>query len=277
MSKVKINSLGTRMKEYEMVNKSYLMRRNPIIIRLDGRAFHTFTSWLDKPFDINFVNIMQKTMLALCEEIQGCVLGYTQSDEITLVLVDYQNKNTCAWFDNQVQKIVSISSSLATLYFNKYLSEMLRELEEEIRLLENSTRLETDIRFANKYRDRVKLHDIWENKEYKAIFDSRVFSIPQHEVINNLIWRQQDATRNSINALAQSLYSHKHLNGINSKELQNKMLVEKDVNWNNLEVRLKRGSCAIKDEKGKWFIDNNIPIFTDDRNYIDKLVFINEN
>lgn len=259
------------MKEYEMVSRSYLMRRNPIIIRLDGKAFHTFTRGLDKPFDIDFVNIMQKTMLALCEDIQGCVLGYTQSDEITLVLVDYQNKNTCAWFDNQVQKIVSISSSLATLYFNKYLSEILRELEEDIRLSD------TYIYQANRYKDNCKLYDKWRNKENKAIFDSRVFSLPQHEVINNLIWRQQDATRNSINTLAQSLYSHKQLNGINSKELQNKMLTEKDVNWNDLEVRLKRGSCAIKDEQGKWFIDNNIPIFTEDRNYIDKLVFIDEN
>ena len=98
--------------------------------------------------------------------------------------------------------------------------------------------------------------------------------MPQHEVCNNLIWRQQDATRNSINSVAQSLFSHKEIQGINSKDLQNKMLTEKDVNWNNYPTHLKRGCCAIKNEDGKWFLDKEIPIFTEDRDYIDKLIFI---
>ena len=270
MGKEKKNTLGARMKVYEAVSKNYLMRRTPVIIRLDGKAFHTFTRGLDKPFDIDFVNIMQQTMLHLCENIQGCVLGYTQSDEITLVLVDYQDRDTCAWFDNQVQKIASISASMATLYFNRELSEMLRDLEEDLAAADYS------LPQAHMYETNSKKYDKWYDKEYKALFDSRVFNVPQYEVINNLIWRQQDATRNSINSVAQSLFSHKELQGINSKDLQNKMLIEKNVNWNDFSTTLKRGSCAIKNDDGKWVIDNEIPIFTEDRNYIDRLVFLED-
>ena len=250
MTKYKRDSLGDRMKTYEAVSKNYLVRRVPVCIRLDGKSFHTFTRGLDRPFDNNFTELMQLTMLSLCNEIQGCVLGYTQSDEITLILIDYQNRDTCAWFDNQVQKIVSISASLATLFFNKHLNRFLDEIAS--------------------YEEILK----WQHKKDKAIFDSRVFNLPQYEVCNNLIWRQQDATRNSINSVAQSLFSHKEIQGINSKDLQNKMLTEKDVNWNNYPTHLKRGCCAIKNEDGKWFLDKEIPIFTEDRDYIDKLIFI---
>lgn len=89
-------TLGDRMKEYEMQSRTRLLRRTPVIIRLDGKAFHTLTRGLDKPFDRDFMEIMQKTMLSLCEQIQGCVLGYTQSDEITLVLIDYQRIESMA-------------------------------------------------------------------------------------------------------------------------------------------------------------------------------------
>lgn len=242
-------TLGERMKEYEFQSRTRLLKRTPVVIRLDGKSFHTFTRGLEKPFDEDFINIMQNTMLELCENIQGCVLGYVQSDEITLVLIDYQNRDTCAWFDNQVQKIVSVSAAMATLSFNRLFNELWIES------------------------DRFQL---LEDKRFKAVFDSRVFNLPKHEVINNLIWRQQDATRNSINGLAQSLFPHKELQGIKSNDLQDKMLTEKDVNWNNLPTTLKRGSCAIKKDDGSWFIDNEIPIFTENRNYINDLLFIKE-
>lgn len=270
MGKEKKNTLGTRMKEYEAVSKNHLMRRTPVVIRLDGKAFHTFTRGLNKPFDSDFVTMMQQTMLHLCENIQGCVLGYTQSDEITLVLVDYQNRDSCAWFDNQVQKIASISASMATLYFNRELSEMLRDLEEDLVAADYS------LPQAHMYETNSKKYDRWYDKEYRAVFDSRVFNLPQYEVINNLIWRQQDATRNSINSVAQSLFSHKELQGISSKDLQNKMLTERDVNWNDYPTHLKRGCCAIKDSEGKWVLDVNIPIFTEDRDYIDRLIFLED-
>lgn len=270
MSKIVKDSLGDRMKTYEAVSKTHLMRRTPVVVRLDGKAFHTFTRGLDKPFDYNFTEIMQKTMLKLCENVQGCVLGYTQSDEITLVLVDYQKRDSMAWFDDEVQKIVSVSAALATMYFNKYLTEIVEDFDSEIADADYS------IPAAHNYKRNVELYNRWEDKQFKALFDSRAFNLPHWEVVNNLIWRQQDATRNSINSLAQSLYSHKELQGISKNDLQNKMLTEKNVNWNDLPTMLKRGSCAIKNSEGKWILDKEIPIFTEDRAYIDNLIFMDE-
>ena len=205
-------------------------------------------------------------MLALCEQIQGCVLGYTQSDEITLVLVDYQRIESMAWFDNQVQKICSVAASIATSAFEKALHEEIEELMIDAQWNNQNFMIDA----ADKILDKAEL---LASKRFKANFDARAFNIPIHEVINNLIWRQQDATRNSILSVAQSLYSHKELQGIGTKELQNKMLTEKNVNWNDYKTDEKRGIAAIKDNEGKWFIDELTPIFTEDRNYINRLVY----
>ena len=230
-----------------MQASSKLLRRTPVIIRIDGKAFHTFTRGFEKPFDKFLVRAMQFTTKKLCENIQGCVIGYTQSDEITLVLVDYKNLDTCAWFENKVQKMVSVSASMATLYFNQYLHETLnKDMEQD------------EFQFLC-------------DKRYKAMFDSRVFNVPLHEVVNNLIWRQQDAERNSIQGLAQSLYPHKEIEGLSCNELQDKMFTEKGVNWNDLPVYLRRGSCVIKKDN-EWVVDREIPRFTEDRDYIFKLV-----
>lgn len=255
-------TLGERMKEYEKVSRGYLMKRTPVVIRLDGCYFHTFTKGLNKPYDKTLMKIMQETMKVLCENIQGCVLGYTQSDEITLVLIDYQNLNTSAWYDNQIQKMCSVAASLATLAFNKCWSEEVDKIYEDYLFTNNEE--------VSDYRRWQLLN----RKCNKATFDARVFNLSPDEVVNNLIWRQQDATRNSINLLGQSLYSHKELQGISANQLQNKMLIEKNVNWNNEPTSFKRGSCCRKNENGKWFIDNEIPIFTEDRQYIANLLII---
>lgn len=254
------------MKEYEKVSRIKLMRRTPVIIRLDGCHFHTWTRGLDRPFDRNLMHIMQKTMLALCEQIQGCVLGYTQSDEITLVLVDYQRIESMAWFDNQVQKMCSVAASIATSAFEKALHEEIEELEVDAQKYYWNDQL-------FKQEECLEKMHLLIDKKWKANFDARAFNIPIHEVINNLIWRQQDATRNSILSVAQSLYSHKELQGIGTKELQNKMLIEKNVNWNDYKTDEKRGIAVIKDNEGKWFIDELTPIFTEDRDYINRLVY----
>lgn len=259
-------TLGERMKEYEKVSRIKLMRRTPVIIRLDGCHFHTWTRGLDRPFDRNLMHIMQKTMLALCEQIQGCVLGYTQSDEITLVLVDYQRMESMAWFDNQVQKMCSVAASIATSAFEKALHEEIDKLEVDAQGYYWNDQL-------LKQEECLEKRHLLIDKKWKANFDARAFNIPIHEVINNLIWRQQDATRNSILSVAQSLYSHKELQGIGTKELQNKMLTEKNVNWNDYKTDEKRGIAAIKDNKGKWFIDELTPIFTENRDYINRLVY----
>ena len=115
------DELGRRMKDfYETIPKTKLMRRTPVAIRIDGKAFHTFTRGMKRPFDNILIGTMQQTMKYLCENIQGCVLGYTQSDEITLILIDYQKLTSSAWFDYEVQKMCSISASMATVAFNKF-------------------------------------------------------------------------------------------------------------------------------------------------------------
>jgi len=265
-------SLGDRMKQYEAVPKNFLLRRTPVIIRLDGKAFHTFTRGFDKPFDEAIEIAMETTMLRLCQNIQGCVLGYTQSDEITLVLCDYQKVDTDAWFEYNVEKMCSVAASMATLYFFKALYGYRNELKEI-----------NDINFA----DKIDLID--RKLEMGAFFDARCFNVPKEEVVNCLIWRQQDATRNSIQALAQSLYSQKQLSGLKCSQLQDKMFTEKGVNWNNLSTYQKRGACAVKKlmprtkktknseligliYRPQWIIDLNIPVFTQNREYINSIL-----
>lgn len=248
---MKKDNLGDRMKEnYENRAKTQLLRRTPVIIRLDGKAFHTFTKDFDKPFDDIIIKTMQQTMLALCKSIQGCVLGYTQSDEITLVLNDYAKLETSAWFDYDVQKVCSVSASIATLEFNKNYTQILQRKNI----------------FPPDFRALVR----------EALFDSRCFNIPKEEVANCILWRQQDAIRNSINSVGQAHFLHKELQGLSTKQVLDKLLKEKNINWNDLPIYLQRGSCCIKkevNELNSWFIDTEIPIFKgEDRNYIEKLI-----
>ena len=262
------DSLGDRMKQYEYVTRSYLTRKLPVIIRIDGKAFHSFTRGLKKPFDEIFVKSMQDTMKYLCENVQGCVLGYTQSDEITLVLVDYQNREACSWFDNNIQKMVSVSASMATLAFNNA-------------FWDNSANYINE----NKINDMQFIETMYK-KLWSAMFDSRVFTLPKEEVVNCLIWRQQDATRNSIQSVGQANFSHTQLHGKNCSNIQDMLMLEKGINWNDYPTHLKRGSCCIKKPfkinegtdqeaiRNKWIIDTDIPIFTQDKDYINNLIFI---
>lgn len=204
--------LGTRMKEqYENRARIKLMRRCPTIIRIDGKAFHTYTKGLNKPFDEGLIDDMVKTTKYLCKEVQGCKLGYVQSDEISLLLTDYDTIETQAWFDYNLQKMASISASLATAYFNR-----LR------------------IPLSDKQIDTMKL----------ANFDSRVFQIADHdEVVNYFIWRFFDCTRNSISGFAQSLFSPKELNGKNTDK-QVQMCKEKGHDWEQLPLQQKYGTLV---------------------------------
>lgn len=139
---MKRDALGDRMKAYENISRTYLTRRIPVIIRLDGKAFHTFTRGLEKPFDKILMSVMQQTMKRLCEEVQGCVFGYTQSDEINLVLTDYATIQTDAWFGYNIQKMASVAASIATVEFNRILAEELSSaIDESTR---NGTHLPAD-------------------------------------------------------------------------------------------------------------------------------------
>ncbi len=170
------DSIGDRMKaNYEDRYRFSLTRRTPVIMRLDGRAFHTLTRGLEKPFDDSFSNAMNATARFLCSEIQGAKCAYVQSDEISILITDFDTLTTDAWFDYNVQKMTSISAALASVHFTV----------------------------------------CWLNDGKHAIFDSRVFNIPKEEVCNYFIWRQLDWLRNSVQMLAQAHFSHKQLHGKN--------------------------------------------------------------
>lgn len=268
-------TIGDRMKNnYENITRYYLTRRMPVIIRVDGRSFHTFTKGFKKPFDDILVKTMQDTMKYLCENIQGCVLGYTQSDEISLVLTDYAELTTDAWFGNNLQKMCSISASMATLAFNKAFTRNISK---------QSKRFYTEY-LEEKDASYIETLEIAMNKG--AMFDSRVFTIPKEEVCNYLIWRQQDATRNSILSVGIANFSQKELHCKSCNDIQDMLMLQKSINWNDYATTLKRGSCCIKkviqdpnvDIKDgaypvtRWVIDDEIPIFTQDRNYVEKLI-----
>jgi tRNA(His) 5'-end guanylyltransferase len=264
------DDLGIRMKTYyEGIPKTKLMRRTPVAIRLDGKAFHTFTRGFEKPFDEVLGVTMRETMKYLCENIQGCVLGYTQSDEITLILCDYKKLDTSAWFDYEVQKMCSISASMATLAFNKF-------------FYENAYQVRPDnVRLPDPEEAEYK-NTLYKAIEKGAMFDARVFNIPKEEVTNLIYWRQLDATRNSIQMVGQANFSHNELQYKSCNMIQDMLHEQRDINWNDFPTHLKRGSCCVKnvdlDEYGNdwgsgWYIDLDIPIFkSEGRDYIEKRI-----
>lgn len=277
------DDLGCRMKTfYEQIPKTRLMRRCPVVIRCDGRSFHTFTKKFQKPFDEVLIKTMQETMKYLCENIQGCVLGYTQSDEITLILIDYKKLTSSAFFDYEVQKICSITASMATMAFNKFFEKNIQEFSES-----NECR-GLDIKYLDIYREAL-------NKG--AMFDARCFNIPKEEVTNLVYWRQLDATRNSIQMVGQANFSHKELQNKSCNDIQDMLMTQKEINWNNLPTYQKRGSCCVKNKiiidndgvietaqlrntskpENEWIIDKKIPIFKGEgRDYIDRLIYVGE-
>ncbi len=263
------DSLGNRMKNYENISRIYLTKKSPVIIRIDGKAFHTFTRGLKKPFDPLFMEVMQIVAQKLCATISGCKLAYIQSDEISLLLTDYDTTDTQPWFDNNLQKLVSVSASIATLAFNKAFEQRAELVFDAYSDMWNISESET------KYRDCLIAC-----VSKGAMFDARAFILPKEEVCNYFIWRQQDATRNSILSVAQSVFSAKEMQGKKCNVLQDMLFTQKSINWNECTATEKRGSCVIKTvvnqngvDRQKWVIDNDIPIFTADKNYIEKNVF----
>ncbi len=220
--------IGNRMKRYEKIAEWLLPRRIPVIIRIDGRAFHTLTrKKFGRAWSKEFVEMMQETSRAVIEDMQGCSFCYSQSDEVSFLLTDYKTINTGAWFSYDARKMISISSSLASSVFSRL-------------------------------------------SGVDVCFDSRAFSIPQDEVTNYMIWRQIDATRNSIQMAGREYYSHKELDNKNCNEIQ-ELLFQKGINFNDLPTTRKRGFCIIEN-----LVDNNIPIFSKNREYIDRFVNIRE-
>ena len=283
-------SLGDRMKKFESIPSIQLMPKTPVIIRLDGKAFHTLTRGMNRPFDDLLIQTMQQTTKALVENIEGCEFGYTQSDEISLLLTDYKKFETQAWFDYKVQKIVSIAASMCSVYFNQFFKMNFCNEATILELSEKNGKL-TD------YSDK------------SAFFDARAFNVPKEEVVNCFVWRQQDCTRNSIQMVGQANFSHKELHGKSCEVIQEMLWSQKKINWDSIETHKKRGACVYKrniviknnivynldDEVGypkskeerlrmlnypvvrtEYFFDTEIPIFTQDRNFIQKWVDVEQ-
>lgn len=232
------DDLGTRMKRYESTSKNQLLHRTPVIARIDGRAFHTFSKRFppstDTPFSVDMHNCMVYTMRQLARNVQGCVLGYTQSDEISLLIRDWDTLTTQPFFNYNVQKMTSLMGSIASVAFNFIL------------------------------RDFGDIEDF----SGMAQFDARVHNIPKEEVVNYFIWRQQDASRNSVQMFGHHFFSQSRMHGLKNSEVQDLLMMEKGINWNDVPIWMKRGTCIFPPH----LIDREIPIFTQDRSYIQRLL-----
>jgi tRNA(His) 5'-end guanylyltransferase len=242
------DNIGDRMKgNYEDRSRFTLPLRSYTVIRVDGKSFHTYTRGLERPFDDGLMEDMDLTAAYLCKNIMGVKFAFVQSDEISILLTDFEEIGTQAWFDNNLQKMCSVSASMATSKFNQ-------------------------LRFRRTG-----------NLDKLAEFDSRVFQIPSRtEVENYFIWRQQDTSRNSISSVAEFYYSAKQLFGKNSDEKQ-ELIFQKGVNWNDYSPKYKRGRMIIKETYEKEPIENGIqtatairtrwvsievPIFTQDKTFL---------
>jgi tRNA(His) 5'-end guanylyltransferase len=214
---------------------------------------------------MGLIEDMDDTTAYLCKNIQGAKFAFVQSDEISVLLTDFDNLNTSAWFDGNIQKIASIAASMVTAEFNRL---------RMVRIINESINVDGGIVSIRPY-----LSDLMKIKP--AMFDARVFSIPSKtEVGNYFLWRQNDCTRNSIQSVAQSLYSHRELMNKNTNEMQ-ELIFQKGQNWNDYDAKLKRGrfidkveyNNVIPDDKGtvakrtKWK-STECPIFSQDWEFL---------
>lgn len=212
------DSLGDRMKNYEKVSSYRLVPRSPVIIRLDGKAFHTFTKKCNKPFDQDLIDSMALSAQAVANEIQGFKLAYVQSDEASFVLTDYDEINTQGWFDYKLSKIVSIAASIMTANFNK----------------------------------------IYGSSEKLAYFDARAFNIPESEIANCILWRIKDWNRNSIQMYSRAFYSHKELNKKNVSDMHEMLYKKGKNWSKDLSAQIKNGTFILKGIPNLIFIDQEI-------------------
>lgn len=270
------DTLGDRMKSYENCYRFQLPPHFPIIIRLDGRAFHTYSSDFVKPYDSTLHFGMVEATRALCCEVEGCKFGFTQSDEISLVVVSGENPNTTPWFDNVIAKITSIAAATTSVAFHEAMREAVVENNE----------YKSDAEFKKAYKtylgDKIK----------RVVFDARAFVVPIHEVTNYFIWRQQDAINNSIQALAQTQFSQKELNNKKNAEIL-KMLAAKDIFWENYEPWQKYGSGVVKNRvaaqvivyknetlkiwHNNWDECKDLPIFSENKAWLEEKIWRKNN
>ena len=265
------DELGKRMKAYEDECNKKLVKKLPVIIRIDGRAFHTFTKNLEKPFDDLLIDSMQETMRYLCKNIGGCVLGYCQSDEISLLLQDYKNEETQPWFEYRLNKLCSVAASMATFAFNRAFENSTMEYIDNVHISDSS-----------EFMDRLNV--LTKCCEKGAMFDARAFTLPFNEVTNYFYWREADAMRNSVEMVGHANFSAKQLHKVNNDGIK-KMLLEKGIDYDKIPTYKQRGVCCIKTKmpsfspdgqpvmRTVWVNDIDIPIFKGEgREYIESKI-----
>lgn len=237
------DDLGDRMKgSYEDRTRFSLPRRTYTIIRLDGKSFHTYTRGLDKPFDFDLFEDFDNAIIAMLPDIQGAAFAYTQSDEISILLTDFDKPTTSAWFDGNLQKICSVSASLITGEFNRFRARRWSKNLAAQLLLEKHG-------MGEEAADNSALATE-EGCQFKvANFDARVFTIPDRiEVMNYFIWRNQDCSRNSVSMVAQANFSHKELQSKSTPDMH-EMLHAKGINWaTDFPDGAKNGRLIVKEE-----------------------------
>lgn len=275
---MRTNSTESLMRRYEVVSESRLMTSLPVIIRVDGQAFHTLTRDFVKPFDWMLIRAMQMTMMSLCERIPGTRFGYAQSDEISLVLgCDGRQE---PWFDYRVEKLCSISASIATISFER---AMRRLIEQEFESPDDTSKDRIDIpcraRSAATYTDAI---------ERGATFDARAFNISPTDIVDYVRWRQTDASRNSLSMLAHALFPDKALVGKKAAQVHD-MLHGIGVNWNDLSATTKRGSACLRRKtevtgynpmedrhvrvlRNRWVLDEDMPIVSRCPDYVSEAI-----
>ena len=227
------DELGRRMKrDYEDALRLYLPRRSYYVLRVDGRAFHTFTRELERPYCHRLAEALDHAAVSVCGQMDGCQFAYGQSDEYSFLLSDVANENNALWFDGNVQKIVSVAASLFTAAFN--------------------------VGFGG---------------GAMATFDARVLLISQRsEVEQYFIWRQLDASANSLNQLAAAHYSHAELIGKSTAE-KHELLYAKGINWAAQRADFKRGRVVKRTSAGgTWEVDREPTVFQRERGYLDALI-----
>ena len=222
------DELGQQMKrDYEDALRLYVPRRTHVIIRIDGRAFHQFTRQLERPYCRRLAGALDAAALYLAAQMIGCRFAYGQSDEYSFVLTDTEPAGAALWFDGNVQKMVSVSASLFTAAFNQAFAA-----------------------------------------DQPGAFDARVLVIAQRaEVEKYLLWRQLDASANSLNMLASAHFTHQELLGKSSAE-KHDLLHARGVNWAKQPADFKRGRAVVREAGGGWRVDSEIPIFNHDPGYL---------
>lgn len=235
--------LGDRMKRYEEAAGSVLLRRTPVIVRVDGKAFHTLTKRIspdidpttDTHFSQKFHNVMLNVAKYCITNIQNSVLAYTQSDEISFLLKDWTRFETGQWFDGKVQKISSVTAAMAAVSFNHF--------------------------WENEFNQTL-------SEQQLALFDARCYNVPMDDVTNYFLWRQRDSMRNSVNFIARKFCSHKELQNMNGSQIKSHLWEKCGVAWDKYPLWEQRGSCV----NSKGVIDDNIPVFSENRDYIQSLL-----